>query len=289
MSKAFKVGTPQTDVMTTVSPLICTFESRRSDEMRSLMERFGARTFVAPSLKEVPVEENSVALAAIQRMLAGEVRHLILLTGVGTEEMLRLAETQHLLQPLLNLLQRLPLYVRGPQPAAVLHRLGLKYTVKAPEPNTWHDLVQALDDANIALRGTTIAVQEYGVASHELYSALKDRGADVLPIPVYRWALPDDVEPLREAIRLTLSGQFQALLFTSAQQVRHVLMIADQMQQRSEWLNATHLLCVASIGPTCTEALKEEGLPVHFEASPPKMGPLVRGAVDWLISNKGLS
>ena len=104
----------------------------------------------------------------------------------------------------------------------------------------------------------------------------------MLPIPVYCWALPDELEPLQHAITATIAGQLDALLFTSAQQVRHVLLVAEQMQQRAAWLAATEHLVVASIGPTCSDTLREEGLPVHVEASPPKMGPLVRAAVEFV-------
>ncbi len=263
-------------------PVLCTFESRRSEEMRSLIERLGGSAVVAPSMQELPVEENTVALQAIQKVIAGDVSHIILLTGVGTEAMLNVADTQQLRQPLLDAMAATPLLVRGPKPAAVLSKLGLKYAVKAPEPNTWRDLLSAMDQAAIRIDGQTVAVQEYGVANPELYAALRDRGATVLPIPVYCWALPDDLEPLQHAITATIAGQLDALLFTSAQQVRHVLLVAEQMQQRAAWLAATEHLVVASIGPTCSDTLREEGLPVHVEASPPKMGPLVRAAVEFV-------
>lgn len=266
------------------NPVLCTFESRRSEEMRSLIERLGGSAVVAPSMQELPVEENRVALDAIREVVAGNVSHMILLTGVGTEAMLNVADTQQLRQPLLDAMATIPLLVRGPKPAAVLSKLGLKYTVKAPEPNTWRDLLTAMGRADININGQTVAVQEYGVANPELYAALRELGAAVLPIPVYCWALPDDIQPLQQAVTATIAGQLDALLFTSAQQLRHVLMVAEQMQQRDQWLHAAAKVVIASIGPTCSETIREEGLPVHVEASPPKMGPLVRSAVEFVRS-----
>ena len=261
-------------------PLICTFESRRAEEMRSLIQRSGGRAFVAPSMQEVAIEENAVAIEAIGKVVSGEVSHMVLLTGVGTDAMLNVAETHQLKSALVEAMKRIPLLIRGPKPAAVLSRLGLKYTLKAPEPNTWKELLAAIDDAGIKFNGKTVAVQEYGIPNPELYAGLADRGAFVLPIPVYRWALPDDVEPLKEAIRQTVDGELDALLFTSAQQVRHVLLVAEQMRQRDEWLSATAGIVIGSIGPTCSDALREEGLIVSVEASPPKMGPLVRAVME---------
>lgn len=265
--------------MTQPKPTICTFESRRSEEMRSLIEKFGGTALVAPSMQEVPVEQNVAALDAITQIINGKASSLVLLTGVGTTAMLKVAASADLENRLLEAMKNIPLLVRGPKPAAALGKLGLKHTVKAPEPNTWRELLQAIADANIPLKDQVVAVQEYGISNPEFYSALESLNATVLPVPVYRWALPDDIEPLKIAIQNTINGTIDCLMFTSAQQVRHTLQIAEQTGQRTEWLAATANTLVASIGPTCTETLVEEGLKVGFEASPPKMGPLVRGAI----------
>lgn len=261
-------------------PVVCSFESRRAEEMRSLIERFGGVPVLAPSMREIPVEQNAAAIDAIQRIVAGEAAYLILLTGVGTEAMLQVAASCFLKERLLQTMSQLPLLIRGPKPAAVLSRLGLSYAVKAPEPNTWTQLLSAIDEAGIELRGTLVAVQEYGVPNPELYAGLQQRGAKVLPVPVYRWALPEDLSPLQSAIDGTIAGTTDILMFTSAQQVRHVLMVAERGGQQDQWRAAAGRTLVASIGPTCTEALVESGLDVGFEARPPKMGPLVRGAIE---------
>lgn len=267
-------------------PQICTFESRRAEEMKSLIERFGGSAVVAPSMQEVPIETNQPALQAIQQIIDGNVDWLVLLTGVGTDAMLELARSQNLETALLDAMSRVPLLIRGPKPAAVLKRLELKYRLKAPEPNTWRELLAAMDEAEISVADQTVAVQEYGIPNKELYDGLKQRGAKVLPVPVYRWALPDNLEPLQQAIQQTVAGELDALVFTSAQQVRHVLQVADQMQQRDAWLEAASLQVIASIGPTCSETLQEVGLPVTFEACPPKMGPLVRGVIAQILVSR---
>lgn len=263
-------------------PVVCMFESRRAGEMRTLVEKQGGIALSAPSMKEVPLENNSEAVSAIRAIVNGAADCVILTTGVGTESMLKLAAANDLENELLQRLSEVPLCVRGPKPAAVVHRLGLKWKVKAPEPNTWRELLDAILAADIALNGQTVAIQEYGVTNPELNAAIEKLGARVLPIPVYRWDLPDDIRPLEAAIQKTISGELDILLFTSAQQARNVLTVADRMDQRQQWLSAANAAFVASIGPTCTEALTDNGLTVHFESSPPKMGPLVRGAIhEW--------
>jgi uroporphyrinogen-III synthase len=135
---------------------------------------------------------------------------------------------------------------------------------------------------HLDLPGKRIAVQEYGISNEEFLQALKERGASVESVVVYRWALPEDRTPLERAIRMTCDGEFEAILFTSAQQVRNVLQLGEELGLLDRWKEAANRTLIASIGPTCSETLEEYGFTIGFEASPPKMGHLVRGALHAL-------
>lgn len=260
-------------------PLLCSFESRRADEMNALIERHGARCLSAPSMREIPLTENDAALQTIRDLTAGSFSHIVLLTGVGTEAMLDLADSIGLRSALLTVMGRTPIIVRGPKPAAVLSRLGLRPAVRADSPNTTKELLEAIDREPGDLHGTRFVVQEYGEVNHTLAAELSQRGADVTSLTVYRWALPEDTRPLADAVRRTINGDIRCLLFTSAQQVRHVMMIAEECGSADAFREACASLIIASIGPTCSEAIRDAGLPVSCEADPPKMGPLVRTAL----------
>jgi uroporphyrinogen-III synthase len=137
--------------------------------------------------------------------------------------------------------------------------------------------VLALFDASIPVQGKRVAVQEYGLPSTELYQELTQRGATILPVPVYKWALPTDLGPLEDAVRKTIAGEFDLLMFTSAQQLANVLQVAEGLNLRDQWIAMANQSCrVASIGPTATEAIKSHGLRVDIEPSHPNMGALVK-------------
>lgn len=278
------------------APVVCSFESRRAEEMSSLIQRHGGIPLSAPSMREVPIGENPEALAWIRRFIADEFQMLILLTGVGTEALFELATSAGLEQPLREAMIRHTLVIRGPKPAAVLQKLGMKYDLRAPEPNTWRELVTVLDEAacleagqsdaeqgkaqKFRLAGAAIAVQEYGIPNPRLYQELSARGATVTPVAVYRWALPEDLSPLENALRKVVAGETSILMFTSANQLASVMQVAERLGLGESFRAAANSQLVASIGPTCSEALSDHGFPVHFEASPPKMGQLVRGAIE---------
>ena len=270
--------------MPEVTPfVVCTFESRRAEEMCSLISRQGCQPLSAPSMREIPIEHNPEAIEIIQGFLAGKFDAIVLLTGVGAEALFDVARSQGLYDQLIEVLAQTPIIIRGPKPAAVLSKVGLKYVVRAPEPNTWRELLTAIDAAKFELTGKQIVVQEYGLPNTRLYTELQNRGATVTPCPVYRWALPENTEPLESAIRQTAEGKVDAVLFTSANQVSSVLTVAERIGVLEQFRSATSgRTLVISIGPTCSEALIDNGFTVHAEASPPKMGQLARAAFEAL-------
>lgn len=261
------------------SPLrVLSLESRRAEEMRSLIERHGGVATVAPSMREVPIEENPVALAFGECLFAGQVDVMVFLTGVGAAALMEVLESQWPLPDIIAAFSRCTIVVRGPKPTAVLRDWGLRIDHRAPEPNTWRELLATLV-ANVPLSEKNVAVQEYGKQSEALEGELQRLGATVQSVPVYRWELPTNTEPLRQAIQQTIRGEFDMILFTSAQQFHNVLAVADETGSRQQWLAAAQRCVVASIGPTATETLIEGGLIVDMQPSHPKMGTLVREAM----------
>jgi uroporphyrinogen-III synthase len=147
-------------------------------------------------------------------------------------------------------------------------------------------LVEALDSAT-SLQGKRVAVQEYGRSSTALHTALRRLGAAVQSVMIYRWRLPDQLEPLRDAVQGTIDGRFDVLAFTTAVQLDHVLEVAEQMGLRDQWLAAARKCLLASIGPTTSAALREVGLPVDIEPEHSKMGQLVAAIFEQAPRKKG--
>jgi uroporphyrinogen-III synthase len=152
--------------------------------------------------------------------------------------------------------------------------MGLTATVVAPEPNTWRELLAILEGRP----ERRIAVQEYGRPNPDLLDALRARGAEVTPVRVYQWGLPENTEPLRQAARRLASGDFTVVLFTTSIQIEHLARVARDLGIEENVLDGLRKCRVCSIGPTTTEALEEFGVHPAFEPSHPKMGFLVREA-----------
>ena len=255
------------------------FESRHSRTLGDLIALQGGCPFAAPAMKEIPLENNTEAFGFAEKLFANEIDLLILLTGVGTRTLMATLETRYSREQILSALKKTMIVPRGPKPIRVLNEWGVPFAVTVPEPNTWRELLKALDGhlsrAGVSLSLKIVAVQEYGVSNPELLEGLEARGANVLRVPVYRWALPDDVGPLKSAILKIIAGEAQVAMFTTAVQADHLFEVARQTRQADALKNALNQTVIASIGPDCSEALRRHGLHVDIEPENSKMAALV--------------
>ena len=257
---------------------VLSFESRRAKEITQLITNNGGVPMVAPSTREVPAGPNEDERKFIRGVLDQQFDAVILMTGVGSRALIEAAESICPREEFLAGLRRIRVIVRGPKPSAVMREFNVSIALTVPEPNTWREIVQALDKNKraVPLNGKAVAVQEHGEPSLELYEALRERGAVVFPVRVYRWELPEDTRPLRSAIRALVNGEIDLVMFTSSVQFVHAARIADDIRLKDEFINALNRVVVASIGPVASATLRDHGVKVDFEPSHPKMGFLVK-------------
>jgi uroporphyrinogen-III synthase len=262
---------------------VLVLESRRGRELGLIVTSYGGEPVVAPSMREVPLESNAEAVRFIDDLIAGGFDVVVLLTGVGARALLDIVQrVQGTRTRMLDALRDTVVVARGPKPLAVMREHDVPVFLTAPEPNTWRELLAALDSrkSELTLDGLTVAVQEYGASNPDLLAGLEARGARVTAVPVYQWALPEDTGPLRAAARAIAEGELDVVLFTSATQAVHLMKIADELQIAERVLAGLQRMVIASIGPTTSEELRQRGLQVDLESSHPKMGFLAREAAE---------
>jgi uroporphyrinogen-III synthase len=230
-------------------------------------------------MREIPLEDQEEAFAFGERLLAGDVDVMVLLTGVGTRLLVESLSTRWPQADVVAALGRTSLCCRGPKPVAALKLLGLKPRLVAPEPNTWHELLQTIDSElrDLSWKGLRVWVQEYGRPTPQLIEGLDARGAAVRTVSIYAWAMPVDTAPLAAGIRTLAERDADAVMFTSGKQVDHLLQLARELGCLDALLSSLreHVLCV-SIGPVTSEALREHDLPIDLEPPHPKMGHLAQ-------------
>lgn len=233
---------------------------RRADDLTALFRQAGARVLSAPALQFVPFAEISELLAATRRVVREEVDVVIATTATGFDAWIEAAAGWGLEEDLLVRLRRARILARGGKTREAVRSAGLGDSCTA-SPERCAGVLDHLLESGVD--GKRIAVQLYGAPMPHLVGPLRDAGAEVVEIPVYRWEEPDDPDPLRRLLDAVLEGSVDALPLTSPVAVRHLLAEAErrgQLADVAEVLRAR--VAVSATGPVTADPLLSLGIPV---------------------------
>jgi uroporphyrinogen-III synthase len=255
---------------------VLSLESRRSAEVAKLIRTYGGEPLTAPAMREIPLASNHPILEFAEALMRGAFDLVIFTTGVGVRTLLKIVSEHYDREQFLAALRSIKIAARGPKSSSALRELGIPIAVVAPEPFTWRSLMSALE-ANLgsSLQGMNLAVQEYGTSNPELLTALAERSVSITRLLVYQWALPENIQPLREAVLALAHGHVDVVLFMNAGQVAHLFLMAERMGYAEALYEGFSSTVVGSIGPSTTEGLSLHGLIPDFEPTQSKMGFLI--------------
>ncbi|SHH44582.1 uroporphyrinogen-III synthase [Jatrophihabitans endophyticus] len=254
--------------------------ARRREELGGALERRGARVVYGPAIRIVPLADDTRLLAATERCLAAPLDLTVATTGIGFRGWLDAAETWGLAEPLTAALARSTILARGPKVRGAVRAGGLREAWSPESESSAEVLAHLL--ANHELAGRRVAVQLHGEPLRELVDTLRDSGADVIEVPVYRWEPPEDEQPLLRLVESVAAGAVDALTFTSAPAAVNFLRTADGLGRGEDVRAALRgpVLC-AAVGPVTGAPLQAAGLPV-VQPERFRLGALVREVVEQL-------
>jgi uroporphyrinogen-III synthase len=255
---------------------VLSLESRRATEVGKLIRTYGGEPLTAPAMREVPIETNEAIFDFAEALLRGAYDMVVFTTGVGVRALVKAVTERYDREEFLAALRRVRVAARGPKSSSALREFGIPITFVAPEPFTWRALLTSIEaKLGDALTGMNITVQEYGASNTELLTALTDRNVSITRLIVYRWELPENVQPLREAVLALAHGHVDIVLFMNVGQVAHLFMIAERMGYVEALHEGLRSTVIASIGPSTTEGLSLYNLVPDYEPSQSKMGFMV--------------
>ena len=172
---------------------------------------------------------------------------------------------------------------RGPKSSAALREMGVPVAVTAAEPCTWREMIGALDESF----GPSLEGLEPRFRSTELQSRTAQRAhraqCQWMRVPVYQWALPDDLEPLKNSIHSIAAGEVDVIVFLTAMQVSKSLRSRSKYGDRGALREGIRNTVVLSIGPSTSAELERQGIHPDFEPSHPKMGFLMNEASECAV------
>jgi uroporphyrinogen-III synthase len=250
---------------------------RRRDELAALFERRGARVVKAPAITIVPLQDDKALHAATVACVGFAPDIVIATTGIGFRGWLEAAEGWGMGDALRAALGRARLIARGAKPCGAIRAADLNEDWSAVTESS-EEILERLLEQGVA--GRRIAVQLHGGPQIEFTSALREAGAAVVEVPVYRWTLPADVGPVRRLTGQISAGQIDAVTFTSAPAVQALLEIAGPGEPEilARFRTRTMAACV---GPVTAGPLVDRDVPVVTPARS-RLGALVKVVTDEL-------
>jgi uroporphyrinogen-III synthase len=246
------------------------------DELSGLLERYGARVVPAPALRVVPLADDREIKAATVAVVDHPPDVVVATTGVGLRGWLEAADGWGLGDALRTRLGAARLVARGPKVRRAVRAAGL-VEAWAPAAESGDEVLDYLLDL---VKGRRVAIQLHSEPQPEFAAALRDAGAIVIEIPVYRWAPPLDPAPLRRLVDLIGSRLVDAVTFTSAPAAGSLLQVAGaEVEDVLEALRTD--VVAACVGPLSAAPLRRLGVPVVVPARP-RLRALVSRLVDEL-------
>ena len=277
MTETVDVSDPGTELLPLAGYTVAVTAARRREELGALLDRRGARVVYAPAIRIVPLSDDAELVAATREVLAAPVDLVIATTGVGFRGWLEAADAWDL--PLVAHLRSARVLARGPKARGAIRGGGLVDAWSPESESSAEVLAHLLSGAEGPLDGRRIAVQLHGDPLPDLVAGLRESGAEVLPVPVYRWVLPEDIGPVRRLVEATVSGGIDAITFTSAPAAASLLTVADELGRRDELVAALRgrVLSIA-VGPVTAGPLDAVGVPSH-QPERARLGALAREVV----------
>ena len=113
---------------------VLSLESRRAEEMATLIRKQSGEPFVAPSMREVDLQQHDEAFLFAARLIAGQVDDVILTTSMQLINLLRIAEEEGIAQQVREALQSAFIGSIGPTTSETLEDCGLKADFEPSHP-----------------------------------------------------------------------------------------------------------------------------------------------------------
>lgn len=231
-----------------------------SDKLR----HFGATTVQLPTIEIVPAEDTAPLDIALRNLT--EYSWIIFTSVYGVEFFAkRVAELS--VPP--KVLRTLRVATIGPATAKALER-AIKKADYVPKQYLSEKIIEGLGD----VKGKRILLPRADIASNKLPTLLRERGAFVDELVVYRTVTPNDLT--MERLTSILAEGLDLVTFTSPSTIRNLAHVVGDKQLVSFMRNVK----VACIGPVTVEAARGFGMKVDIVARSHTVDSLVEAIVN---------
>ncbi|WP_280472031.1 uroporphyrinogen-III synthase, partial [Nocardia cyriacigeorgica] len=258
--------------------------ARRSEEFTTLLTRRGATIVSAPAIRIIPLADDTELERVTRRLVDDPPQITVATTGIGFRGWMEAAEGWGLAEQLRDTLAGTRVVARGPKAKGAIRAAELREEWSPASESSAEVLDHLLAEG---VEGVRIAVQLHGATTEwepvpDFCEVLRCAGADVVPVPVYRWTPPDDQGPMDQLIEAVVTSSLDCVTFTSAPAVASMLMRAKETGMIEGLLHALRgRVLAACVGPITAAPLEELGVPTSMPARA-RLGALARHVAEEL-------
>ncbi|HVL06877.1 MAG TPA: uroporphyrinogen-III synthase [Acidimicrobiales bacterium] len=248
---------------------------RRWQEQARLFSDRGVEVVHGPTMRTIDLSGDESLRAVTSALAERPPDYLIVTTGMGMKRWLEAAAGWGLDTPLLaGLAAGTRVVARGAKATSAARGANLDVWWRAPE-ETMQEIVDhlaAFDDVG----GSRVALQLFDPDGHPSTELLRAMAGELVEVPVYQWALPDDPAPASELVDAAIAGDLDAVTFTAQPAVHNLFRIAgDRREDLRSAFNAGGVVA-SCVGPVCASAATEEGIEAPIWPDPPRLTAMVR-------------
>ncbi|WP_237232938.1 uroporphyrinogen-III synthase [Rothia nasisuis] len=271
---------PDPDTGLLAGKTIAVTASRRIEEQVAAFERQGARVLVAPTVRIVPVADDTELHAATDHILAHHPDILLVTTGYGLNGWFDSARARGLEEQLRQALAEATILVRGAKGRGAVRGLGFEDAGMAAQERT-SALVDLALERGVA--GQHVVVQQHGSPDAAQEARLVAAGARVTAVVPHRWEAPERPELVDDLLDAVVAGEVDAVTFTAAPAVTALFESASARGVLPQVVEAFKTGTIAAaVGPVTAEPLEEAGIapltPERF-----RLGALVKELTAALV------
>ncbi|MQS09260.1 uroporphyrinogen-III synthase [Streptomyces alkaliphilus] len=258
--------------------------ARRAEELGALLERRGARVQHAPALRIVSLADDDLLLDATRRLIEHGPDIVVATTAIGFRGWISAADGWGLGDDLLSTLASAEVLARGPKVRGAIRAAGLTEEW-APASESMAEVLERLLEQGVA--GRRVALQLHGEPLPGFIESLREAGAEVVDVPVYRWMPPEDLGPVDRLIEAVVGRHLDAITFTSAPAVASLLERAAELGRQEALLEALRgEVLPICVGPVTALPLQSRAVPTRYPERF-RLGPLVQLLCDELPQRSG--
>ncbi len=252
--------------------------ARKFPEIAAMIEKLGGIPLSRPMQGTVYLDDTHMR-NEVMRVVEEDLDWLILTTGIGTEALIQAAEGLGVKTALLEKLKRIRIAARGYKTVNVLREYGIVPAVR-DDDGTTAGLIRALEDKEWI--GRKVVLQLYGDPAPRFQHWLQERGAILEEVLPYRH-VPPEADVLERMLEEVIHGEVDAVVFTSAPQIRFLAAGADAKGRLDLLLRSfEQRVTAAAVGKVTAEALAEEGIKRMVVPKVERIGSMIVALADDL-------